>query len=91
MQSVLTNSQPKKNAMNPIEFTVIAHDGMIDLPEPYRTAWNRKTIRVICAADMADTETDTLENDPAFGLWQHSGSSADGLEYQQRLRSEWPV
>lgn len=34
--------------MNAIEFTAIAHDGIIDLPEPYRAEWNRKIIRVIC-------------------------------------------
>lgn len=25
-----------------------------------------------------------------FGLWERHGSSVDGLEYEERLRGEWP-
>lgn len=25
-----------------------------------------------------------------FGLWERHGSTVDGLEYEQRLRGEWP-
>lgn len=76
---------------NAIEFTAIAHDGVIDLPEPYRGQWNRKRVRVICQeADTAATEVNSAETDEAFGLWRRQGLPTDGLEYQERLRSEWP-
>jgi|GEM_PF-1418363 len=76
---------------NAIEFTAIAHDGVIDLPEPYSGQWNRKRVRVICQeADMAATEVNSIDIDEAFGLWRRQVSPTDGLEYQERLRSEWP-
>jgi len=25
-----------------------------------------------------------------FGLWERHGSTVDGLEFEERLRSEWP-
>ena len=78
--------------MNAIEFTAVTHDGIIDLPEPYRAAWNRKTLRVICLEpDRGANEVNTVETDDAFGLWQCQESPADGLEYQERLRTEWPA
>ena len=78
--------------MSAIEFTAVAHDGIIDLPEPYRAAWNRKTVRVICLeTDAAAAEAGTVKADDAFGLWQRRGAPADGLEYQERLRAEWPA
>jgi hypothetical protein len=78
--------------MNAIEFTAVTHDGIIDLPEPYRAAWNRKTLRVICLEpDTGATEAKTVETDDTFGLWRQRVTPADGLEYQERLRTEWPV
>lgn len=48
-------------------------------------------------AGGADSQTGTATAmpaaaaiDEAFGLWQRHGQLIDGLEYQQRLRAEWP-
>lgn len=49
--------------MNAIEFTAIAHDGIIDIPAQYRGQWNEKLVRVIflepeaSAAQAALTES----------------------------------
>jgi hypothetical protein len=40
--------------MNAIEFTAIAHDGVIDIPAQYRGQWNQKLVRVIFLEADAD-------------------------------------
>ncbi|MGH8556466.1 MAG: hypothetical protein ACRESZ_03180 [Methylococcales bacterium] len=80
--------------MNAIEFTAIAHDGVIDLPAHYQGQWNEKRVRVICLeSDASPTRSATAEcvQEEAFGLWSRLHPPIDGLEYQDRLRSEWQV
>jgi len=52
--------------MSAIEFTAVAHDGVIDIPEPYRAAWNRKTVRVICLETDAAAAAGTVKTDDAL-------------------------
>jgi len=76
--------------MKAIEFTAVTHDGIIDIPEPYRASWNRKILHVICLEpDDGAAKIDAIETDEAFGLWRQRGMPVDGLEYQERLRAEW--
>lgn len=67
---------------------------LVDLPEDDLQALNRlgqrrqisraKVIR-LAVREFLDRHAEAAK-DEAFGLW---GPGEDGLEYQQRLRSEW--
>lgn len=67
---------------------VIPHaPASIAIPEEFRDRPIEVIIRPL--PEQAE-EAATTDADQAFGLWRRQGAAVDGLEYQERLRSEWP-
>jgi hypothetical protein len=73
--------------MQPIRQVIAQAPASVAIPENLR---NKPIELIIWPLDADEPEAMAKTNmDEAFGLWGPQNPPVDGLEYQERLRSEW--
>ncbi len=73
--------------IQPIRQVISEAPESVDIPESLR---NKPIELIIWPLSGDEPEANKAEIDEAFGLWSHLNPPVDGLEYQERLRAEWP-